>query len=268
MPFDSNASFLVLDGEWYRPTEHSRGPWDANSCHGGPPAGAIARESELLVPDAPLRRLSLDLLRPVPHAGFRIVTSATHAGRTVSTTTAELLDEDDRVCARARCLHLASAPDSVLPTVPMTEPAGPLEDAVLGPFPIPRGLHDLPAFNTSGGVLIRYPQGEDDSVGPTSAWMRTVPLLPDEETSPFQRICALADSGNALSRNAQPWEVNFVNPDLTIVLHRNPVGEWLGSRAESHWQPDGVGLADALLFDADGVVGRALQTLVVRASPG
>jgi hypothetical protein len=38
----------------------------------------------------------------------------------------------------------------------------------------------------------------------------------------------------------------------------------MGSRATSVWQPTGVGLADALLFDDEGPVGRALQTLLVR----
>jgi hypothetical protein len=250
MTFAPGDSFLELDGEWYRPTSHTRGPWDPDACHGGPPAGAIARELELLVPGAPLRRLTLDLLRPVPFAGFRVVPELIHGGRTVSSTAAELVDAEGRVCARARGLHIASSEPTDLPTVEPRHPGGSPAEAPDGPFPIQQALHDLPAFNDPSGVRMRYPVGHDNSPGPTITWMQTVPLLPDEVPSPFQRICALADSGNAISRNAQPEEVNFVNPDLTLVLHRNPVGEWLGSQAESHWQPDGVG--------------RALQTLVLR----
>jgi hypothetical protein len=94
--------------------------------------------------------------------------------------------------------------------------------------------------------------------------MRTVPLLPDEEPSSVQRICPLADCGNAIGRNAELSDASFINPDLTIVLHREPVGEWFGIQAVSHWQPDGIGMADALLFDTEGAVGRALQTLLIR----
>jgi hypothetical protein len=94
--------------------------------------------------------------------------------------------------------------------------------------------------------------------------MRALAPLPDEQPSPFQRICPLADCGNAFSRHADPDRVQFINADLTIALHRDPVGEWLGSRAVSYWQPSGVGLADALLFDEHGPVGRALQTLLLR----
>ena len=95
-------------------------------------------------------------------------------------------------------------------------------------------------------------------------WMKTLALVASEEPSSFQRICPLADCGNAFSRHADPDQVQFINADLTIALHRDPAGEWLGSRAVSHWQPSGVGLADALLFDDDGIVGRALQTLLLR----
>ena len=41
----------LVDGvEWFKPTEYCRGPWDANSCHAGPPSGLIARAVEQLVP--------------------------------------------------------------------------------------------------------------------------------------------------------------------------------------------------------------------------
>ena len=94
--------------------------------------------------------------------------------------------------------------------------------------------------------------------------MKTVPLLATETPSPFQRLCPLADCGNAFGRNAEPWEVNFMNPDLTILLHREPQGEWLGTNSTGYWEDTGIGMADAQLFDESGSVGRALQTLLLR----
>ena len=82
--------------------------------------------------------------------------------------------------------------------------------------------------------------------------------------SPFQRVCPLADSGNATSRNGEPEEFSFVNADLTISLHRLPVGEWIGSQAVSHWEPNGIGVADARLLDRQGPIGTASQTLLIR----
>ena len=46
---------------------------------------------------------------------------------------------------------------------------------------------------------------------------------------------------------------------------RSASGSAAGSRRT--WQPTGVGLADALLFDDEGPVGRALQTLLLRPAP-
>ena len=54
--------------------------------------------------------------------------------------------------------------------------------------------------------------------------MRTVALLPDEEGSGLQRICPLADCGNAVSRNAEAERYAFMNTDLTVLLHRQPAG--------------------------------------------
>jgi len=40
--------------------------------------------------------------------------------------------------------------------------------------------------------------------------------------------------------------------------------EGFGSESTSHWQPNGVGMSDSLLFHEQGAVGRALQTLAMR----
>lgn len=259
----ATSFFTTPDGAWFEPSEVCRGPWDADSCHAGPPAGLLARALERLVPEQRLTRLTVDLVRPVPMAGFRIDAEVVRPGRSVSTTRAALIDGEGTVRATAAGLHLRVDAPVERPTATVAAPD--LAEASPGPFPISRSLHDLPAF--MDGVEVRYPPSEDPAPGPTTLWLRTVPLLPDEEPSPFQRICPLADCGNAISRNAEPWEAGFVNPDLTVVLHRPPEGEWFGSRSASHWHPDGTGLADALLFDYRGVVGRALQTLLLTPPP-
>jgi hypothetical protein len=255
----ATSFFTTSDGERFLPTDACRGPWDPGSCHAGPPTGLLARAVERLIPEQRLVRITVDLTRPIPMAGFTIVAEVARAGRSVSVSRATLIDTDGRPRVTASGLHLRSSPDAI-PTSPIV-PVTRLADAEPGPFPIARSLHGLPGFTT--GIEVRYPPGQTAGPGPTTVWMRALPLLPDEEPSPFQRICPLADCGNAFSRQGEPWEVGFVNPDLTVVLHRDPAGEWLGSDSVSHWQPEGVGLADALLFDDRGPVGRALQTLLL-----
>lgn len=263
-------SFFVVehgsDGEWFTPTEHARGPWDPRACHAGPPTGLLARALEIAAPAHRLTRLTVELIRPVPLAGFRIGATVIRSGRAVASTRAELVDRNATVCAYANGTHVLASPDPVLERDlgPDREALPRLADAMPGPFPITRSAHDLPGFCTDGSVEVAYPPGQDGAPGPTTLWMRTVALLPGESPSPFQGICALADCGNAFGRYAEPWETQFLNADLTIYLHRDPVGRWLGSRVSAHWHPTGVGISDALLFDEQGAVGRALQTLVLR----
>jgi len=259
----ANAFFETTDNIWFKPTKHTRGPWDINACHAGPPTGLIARALEQLIPDKRLIRLSVDLLRPIPFSGFSIEVSEERNGRSVASSRANLLNADGKVMVSASGLHMIEqTPAHDYPTHAAT--FGFAADAHDGPFPI-QTLHDQPAFN-GDGVHIRYPDGQNGDPGPTIVWMKTVPLLESETASPFQRICPLADCGNAFGRNANPSEVSFVNPDLSIVLHRNPVGEWLGSQSVGYWEPNGQGLADALLFDEHGVVGRAMQTVLLKPS--
>jgi hypothetical protein len=253
--------------EWFLPTDHARGPWDPDACHGGPPTGLLVRALEQALPAMRLARIAVDLGRPVPMVGFTIVAEVTRAGRATANTAARLLDAEGKVRATATGMHLAVAPTPIFEArIDNSGTVTPrLADSSPGEFPVGRVTHGEPGFR--GAVEIRYPAGEDNTPGATTVWMRTVALLPDEEMSPFQRISPLADCGNAFGRNAEPTEVQFVNTDLLIALHRDPVGAWLGSRATSAWQPTGSGLAEALLFDDEGPVGRALQTLLLRPAP-
>ena len=255
------AFFHSDDGEWFVGNDGARGPWSEGGCHAGPPTGMIARALELAVPDKQLTRLSVDLIRAIPMAGFRIETELLHEGRTVATARAILLDEKARACATANSLHLAETEMADLPSISVAAPN--FDEATPGQFPISAGVaHRLPKFGNA--VEVAYPPGETGEPGPTTLWMRTPPLLEGEVPSPFQRLCPLADCGNAIGRNAEPDEVSFVNPDLTIVAHRMPRSDWLALRAQSNWHSNGLGMAEATLFDTAGAIGTALQTLVLR----
>ena len=257
----ADCFFTTDDNLWFQPTEHTRGPWHEDHCHAGPPTALLARAIEQLNPQQKLVRITVNLLRPIPFNGFRIDANLTRQGRIVSTSAATLTDADEKICATATALQMTPQPGQPLPSHNVSY--GNHTSAATGEFPIRKTLHDKPAFN-GDGVVVKYPEGQSPEPGPTVAWMKTVPLFKDETASAFQRICPLADCGNAFSRNAEPWDFNFMNPDLTILLHRDPVGEWLGTSASGYWEDNGIGMADAQLFDESGSVGRALQTLLIR----
>lgn len=253
--------FTTKDGSWFVPTDHTRGPWAVDSCHAGPPAALLVRAVEALVSHQQLTRITIELMRPIPMAGFRVQAEIRRPGRSVSHTEAEIFD-GDRFYARAYAMHIRTVDDLDVTTATMETPEFP--NSVSGGFPIVEAVHDEVSFGSS--VECRYDQGGEIAVGgPTTIWMRTMyPILADEDPSPFQKIAPLADCGNGISYNGPLGPMSFLNADLTMSLHREPSGEWFASRSVSHWQRSGIGMSDSELFDVEGPVGRATQSLMLR----
>jgi acyl-CoA thioesterase len=72
-----------------------------------------------------------------------------------------------------------------------------------------------------------------------------------------------ADSGNGISAILDLSKFLFVNSDLTINLIRRPVGEWVCLDSRTHLSSHGGGLAESALYDEEGLIGRATQSLSV-----
>jgi hypothetical protein len=89
------------------------------------------------------------------------------------------------------------------------------------------------------------------------------PLVPDEEPGPLERILATADSGNGVSWALDLTRWLFINPELTVHLHREAVGEWICLDAQTAISPGGAGLATSILSDTEGPVGVGAQSLFV-----
>jgi hypothetical protein len=107
-----------------------------------------------------------------------------------------------------------------------------------------------------------------DAPGPVGVWIRLrVPVVPGEAPSGVQRAAAAADFGNGVSGGLPFERFTFINPDLTVHLLRVPVGEWIGMRAASHYgaaiASTSAGFAESELFDAEGRVGRGVQSLIL-----
>ena len=101
--------------------------------------------------------------------------------------------------------------------------------------------------------------------GPCTVWFRLRhPLVEGEAPSDYQRVAVAADSGNGVSAALDFARYSFVNCDLTINLLRRPVGDWICLQARTALGGHGGGLAESALFDRDGLIGRATQSLAVR----
>ncbi|WP_254435001.1 thioesterase family protein [Ruegeria arenilitoris] len=254
------AYFRVAPDGAFVGNDPARGPWSADHCHAGPVAGLIVRAAEIEVgPDKMLTRLTVDLLRPLPLSGLRVAAETVRHTKTLATTRVTVHDLDDTLCATATTMHLARRDLGPVPNVAIQGPdLWQIED---GPFPIGEMRHDLPGFAHHSEVA--YPKGGNQGAGPKTIWMRTPPLLKGETPSPIQSLCPLADCGNGISWNAPTSEMGFMNTDLTVQIHREPTSDWLASDSVSHWQPSGIGMSQSVLYDTQGPIGTALQTLVL-----
>ena len=104
--------------------------------------------------------------------------------------------------------------------------------------------------------------------GPASVWGRMrYPLLPDEEPTPLDRVLTIADSGNGVSWELDITRWHFINPELTVHLHREAEGEWICLDAQTAISTGGAGLATSVLSDQTGPVGVGAQSLLIAPRP-
>ena len=243
------------------PTEWSRSPWGAESLHGGPPSALLSRELEQHDnPDGAMRlaRVTVELVRPVPVAPLTVTARVVRPGKRVQLLEAEILAGGSQV-ARSVGLRIARA-ELQLPEATILEEEPPAPPEEVEPLEM---AGDYTAFH-NGGMDIRVVEGAFREPGPAAGWFRLRhALVPGEEPSPFQRTAAASDFGNGLSQMFGMADWLFINPDLTVSLFREPVGEWIGLRSRSYLDQNGSGLAESELFDRRGRIGRATQSLLV-----
>ncbi len=254
-----DALFRRLAANQFHPTDLARGPWARDALHGGPSSALLAAAAQTALGDGMFpARLTVELLRPVPVASLTVETEVTRPGRKVRLVAVRLRTAET-IVASATALGIRT--DAV--AVP-DQPAGG-RPPPLGPGSEPPPDAAWTAFH-SAGVDHRIVAGSWGEPGPATDWIRLrVPVVADEETTPFERVAAAADFGNGISSWANFDALTFINPDLTISLHRLPVGEWVCLDATSRLEPHGVGLATSELFDEEGPIGRSIQSLLVEA---
>ena len=235
--------------------------------HGGAPAALLARQLERHDPGPAsfVVRLSVDLLRPVPLVPLEVVTRTVRPGRKVQWLDASLLADGVEV-ARASALRLRVDDAIGLPPLPEAGPTIP-DPGASAAF----SIEPTRAFGFGFwlAIEVRQAAGSWTDTGPATVWFRLrVPIVAGEAPSPLQRVAAAADFGNGVSSALPRGQYLFINPDLTVHLHRHPVGEWVAVDAETNAEPVGVGLAVSTLHDERGPIGRAVQSLLVDQLPG
>jgi hypothetical protein len=253
------VAFFVREGDGrFAATEFTRGPWDARAQHGGPPsalAGHLVETRPGARADMRVTRMTVEIMRPVPIAPLTAALRTVHSGRSVEVVEVVLAPDDGRPVLRATAqrIRVADGPaDAPSPQLPGPAEARPRQFE----FPYQVGYHT--ALET------RFVVGSFTERGPAICWTRLrVPVVAGESISPLCRVLAAADSGNGIS-NVLDFDTHlFVNPDLTVYLHRYPAGDWVALDARTTLGGGGIGVADTALADEHGPIGRGVQSLFI-----
>jgi hypothetical protein len=252
------------DGDLLVPTTAAAGPWDPEALHGGSAGAALARAMEAIEPDPemPFARVTCEFIRPVPRRPLAVTARVSRPGRRILLLEAEIRC-DDEVVARAGGLRIRAA-DVDLPASGLTE---------LAPPPGRETGHPPAGIESWGRGLIsamdlRLVHGDLMESGTATAWFRLRgALVEGEEPTPLQRIVAAADFGNGLSGVLDFRTHVFINPDLTVYLHRYPRGEWVALDSATWVHAHGIGMAESTLWDTEGPIGRSVQSLLVGRRP-
>ena len=251
-----DAFFVPRGGDVYEATAHTAGPWSAEAQHGGPPSALLGHLAVRCAPrpDTVVARVTVEILGPVPVGELTGTAAVTRPGRSVELVESALA-AGGREVARARVWRvLASAAETVGPAP--SAPPRPEEAAGFAGTPWDCGY--------IAAVEWRFGRGGFTRPGPAAVWTRLrVPLLPDEPDTPLTRVLAVADSGNGVSAHHDLRRWHFINPELTVHLHRAARGEWVCLDAQTAVSTGGAGLASSVLSDDEGPLGVGAQALLV-----
>jgi hypothetical protein len=252
LPVDADGDEAVFDS-----TELTIGPWSADAQHGGPPAALLTREVERrgAIADGQTVRLAVDILGPVPVGRVRVTSRVLRPGRRVELVEATL-DAGARPLMRVTAWRTRSADG----------PGGEAQPAPHGPDDGSPG--DLSFFGREvayhRALDWRVVHGDFTRPGPAAAWTRPLcTLVAGEPMTPLEHLLVMTDASSGVSSVLDWSTTTFANVDLVVALRRPPRGEWLATDAVTHLGGTGTAQCFAALYDAQGLVGRSSQSLLV-----
>jgi hypothetical protein len=246
----SNPPFFTLDGDRYVPTSAARGPWNPNSLHGRVIAGLLGAEIERRHGDPAFTpaRLTVDMYRLPDLSPVEVVTRVVREGYRIKVIDAEFISAGVSA-GRATCQLLRRT----------ERPEGTVWKPEDWDAPRPEDIAPPPPRDTlmAGMWATRPISGAFGTAGQKRMWMSEVrELVEGRALTPFVRVAVAADFASPAS-NAGDAGLKYINSDVTVYLHRAPVGEWLGFEVTDHGDTDGVAFGQCRLYDTLGPIGSA-----------
>jgi Acyl-CoA thioesterase C-terminal domain/Acyl-CoA thioesterase N-terminal domain len=250
----ANDPFFHQEGEAFVPTDDSRGPWNHDSLHGRVLLGLLGHALETQYGGAEFlsSRLTVDMFRLARWEPVMVSTRPIREGNRIKVVEGTLMSSGKEI-ARGVMTLLRRAED------PEGKVWGP-EDwdvtpaAAIEPNPPPKAGW-APMWD-SREITGRSFGGPD--VKQKRVWIRENRVLVDEvPLTPFMRAALAADFTHPLA-NSGTKGLEFINADVTLYLHREPLDEWLGFEVLAHHSSQGIAVGECMLYDANGAFGRSI----------
>ena len=258
----TDAYFRRLDQNRFQPTQHMGGGWDPGELHFSPIGGLLVHAIEQHVAGHGehllLSKISFDILGRLAYDVCEVSVRTLRPGRTIELVEATL-SIGGRTVVTARAWLLVRVDTRSV------------EGMSVAPLPSPDSL-------ATRGLRTAWPGGyvasldtrpvSDPATGRATVWLGTdVVLIADETVSALASYAALVDTANGIAVREDPNTWLFPNVDLTIHLHRQPTGRWVGLDTSVAFGPTGQGTTSSVLHDVLGPVGFAHQQLTIRPAP-
>jgi hypothetical protein len=251
-----NPPFFVRDGERFVPTKASEGYWAAGSLHGRVVIGLLGAELERAYggPEFQAARLVVDMYRMPDLSPARVVTRPIRTGRRIRIVDAEYMVGDVSM-ARATLL-LARRGET--PDIALWRPAD-------WDTPAPATLEDNLRQGFNG--MWRTRPAPENALGARRSWICEVrDLVAGESMTPFARVALASDYVSPMANNGV-GQVGYINTDVCLRLHRDPIGEWIGFETTNHQGSEGVAIGECRLYDEQGSIGSASATALPQPRP-
>lgn len=232
--------FRFAEGRYY-PGRPAIGPWRPDTLGGSAVCGALAHAIERHAePELVPARFTAELLSPVSTAAFEVGIRLVHDGRRVRAIDAAIVQEGE-TRARATCLMVRHG----------DQPDGARWSPMDWDVPSPESIAPEPGMPRD----IRLIEGTLRGDTRRRAWLHERrPLVAGAPLSAFQRIAQVADFASPFS-NSGTEGLSFINSDVSLALHRLPIGEWIGVEVSDHQSSEGISVGSCRVYDRSGSVG-------------
>lgn len=254
------AFFIQKDKNRFEPSEATIGPWSPEFQHGGPPSALLTHALRTYPSSLPLKitRVTIEILSAVPVKPCEINVEVVRSGKRIELLRGEYIAEG-KIYLIAHAWRLLSEPG-------VTSVVSDLYK--IPPLPEPqifKSFQGVSYFPYGEAIDWRFTKGGYDMLGPATVWAKPrIPLIEQREIDPLEALMLMVDSANGISAELDVLTWTFVPVDLTLGLHRQPEGEWVGMDARTVIENNGIGQTTTVVFDRRGKVGQSVHSLFIR----